>query len=186
MKATTETALALIGSLYPEAWKEAAKTADFDVIAATLDRLQAAAAAGDWKQAESARLEAYGVFELGPEQRLRGLAPVALPGGRGLLLVRRRGLRRPRPAPRPPRCRAGDRRDARGARRCAHPLRAADRQRPAVRRLGHHELGDHRLPRGSRGGPHPGRAHGEPRRRHSAISAGRCSPASASRSSRAR
>ena len=37
--------------------------------------MQAATAAGDWKQAESARLEAYGVFELGPEQRLRGLAP---------------------------------------------------------------------------------------------------------------
>jgi high-affinity iron transporter len=68
-------ALALTETLYPEAWKGAASTADFDVIAATLDRLQAAAAAGDWKGAESARLEAYGVFELGPEQRLRGLAP---------------------------------------------------------------------------------------------------------------
>ncbi len=75
MKATTEEALSLVDALYPESWKEAAKTADFDVIAATLDRLQAAAATGDWKQAESARLEAYGVFELGPEQRLRGLAP---------------------------------------------------------------------------------------------------------------
>ena len=75
VKATTDDALALVGALYPAAWKEAAKTADFDVIAATLDRLQAAAATGDWKQAESARLEAYGVFELGPEQRLRGLAP---------------------------------------------------------------------------------------------------------------
>ena len=30
---------------------------------------------GDWGGAESARLEAYGIFELGPEQRLRGLAP---------------------------------------------------------------------------------------------------------------
>jgi high-affinity iron transporter len=44
------------------------------VIAATLDRLRAAAAAGEWSRAEAARLEAYGVFELGPEQRLRGLA----------------------------------------------------------------------------------------------------------------
>ena len=75
MRATTDEALGLIDELYPSAWKEAAKTADFDVIAATLDRLQAAAATGDWKQAETARLEAYGVFELGPEQRLRGLAP---------------------------------------------------------------------------------------------------------------
>jgi high-affinity iron transporter len=75
VRATTDSALAAIESLYPSEWKEAAKTADFDVIAATLDRLEAAVAAGDWKQAESARLEAYGVFELGPEQRLRGLAP---------------------------------------------------------------------------------------------------------------
>ena len=75
VRATTDEALGLIAALYPSAWKEAAETADFDVIAATLDRLQAAAAAGDWKQAEQARLEAYGIFELGPEQRLRGLAP---------------------------------------------------------------------------------------------------------------
>ena len=75
VEATTTNALGLIAALYPSQWKEAAKTADFDVIAATLDRLQAASAAGDWKQAEQARLEAYGVFELGPEQRLRGLAP---------------------------------------------------------------------------------------------------------------
>jgi high-affinity iron transporter len=75
VRATTDEALALVDGLYPPEWKEAAETADFDVIAATLDRLQAAAATGDWKQAERARLEAYGVFELGPEQRLRGLAP---------------------------------------------------------------------------------------------------------------
>jgi high-affinity iron transporter len=75
VRATTETALSAIGSLYPSEWKEAGKTADFDVISTTIDRLEAAVAAGNWKQAESARLEAYGVFELGPEQRLRGLAP---------------------------------------------------------------------------------------------------------------
>lgn len=75
VRATTDLALDLVSVLYPDSWKEAAKTADFDVISVTLDRLQAAAAVGDWKQAESARLEAYGIFELGPEQRLRGLAP---------------------------------------------------------------------------------------------------------------
>ena len=73
--ALADDALGLTDRLYPQEWKDAAKTADFDVIAATLDRLQAAAAAGDWKGAESARIEAYSVFELGPEQRLRGLAP---------------------------------------------------------------------------------------------------------------
>ncbi len=67
--------LGATGDVYPPAWKDAAKTADFDVIAATLDRLEGAVAGGDWGAAEQARLEAYGVFELGPEQRLRGLAP---------------------------------------------------------------------------------------------------------------
>ncbi len=71
----TDEALSVLERIYPKAWRDAAKTADFDVIAATLDRLQAAAAEGDWGTAESARLEAYGIFELGPEQRLRGLAP---------------------------------------------------------------------------------------------------------------
>jgi high-affinity iron transporter len=75
VRATTDLALDELGALYPSSWKDAAKTADFDVISVTLDRLQAAAASGDWKGAETARLEAYGVFELGPEQRLRGLAP---------------------------------------------------------------------------------------------------------------
>ena len=64
-----------LAALYPSSWKAAAEAADFDVIAAALDRMQAAAASGDWGAAESARIEAYGIFELGPEQRLRGLAP---------------------------------------------------------------------------------------------------------------
>lgn len=75
VRATTELALDLIARTFPPEWREAAKTADFDVIAATLDRVQSTAAAGEWGRAEQARLEAYGVFELGPEQRLRGLAP---------------------------------------------------------------------------------------------------------------
>ena len=73
--ATAAEALRLAETVFPERWREAAETADFDVIAATLDRVQAAAAQGEWGRAEQARLEAYGVFELGPEQRLRGIAP---------------------------------------------------------------------------------------------------------------
>jgi high-affinity iron transporter len=73
--AEVDLALGIVEELYPPAWKDAAKTADFDVIAAALDRVQTAAAAGSWSRAEAARLEAYGIFEFGPEQRLRGLAP---------------------------------------------------------------------------------------------------------------
>ena len=75
VEATAHGALRLAESVFPDRWSEAAESADFDVIAATLDRVQAAAAQGDWGRAEQARLEAYGVFELGPEQRLRGIAP---------------------------------------------------------------------------------------------------------------
>jgi high-affinity iron transporter len=71
----TDESLALVDRVFPKRWKEAAESADFDVIAAALERLEAAAGAGEWGRAESARLEAYGVFELCPEQRLRGLAP---------------------------------------------------------------------------------------------------------------
>ena len=75
VSAQAERSLDLIDGLFPEAWKEAAAGADFDVIAASLDRLANAAEAGSWSRAEQARLEAYGIFELGPEQRLRGIAP---------------------------------------------------------------------------------------------------------------
>jgi high-affinity iron transporter len=75
IETAADESLALVDRVFPKRWKEAAETADFDVIAAALDRLEAAAGAGEWGRAESARLEAYGVFELGPEQRLRGLAP---------------------------------------------------------------------------------------------------------------
>jgi high-affinity iron transporter len=75
VRETSAGALDLIEGVYPDRWQAASGTADFDVISATLDRVQSAAAAGDWAGAEGARLEAYGIFELGPEQRLRGLAP---------------------------------------------------------------------------------------------------------------
>jgi high-affinity iron transporter len=74
VQGATDDALDLIDSLYPDEWEEAGATADFDVIAATLDRLESAMAAGQFAQAEQARLEAYAFFEFGPEQRLRGLA----------------------------------------------------------------------------------------------------------------
>jgi high-affinity iron transporter len=75
VSSAVDESLRLIGELYPGSWREAAELADFDVIAAALDRLEAAVGAGSWSRAEAARLEAYGIFELGPEQRLRGLAP---------------------------------------------------------------------------------------------------------------
>ena len=59
-------------------------SADFDLIAGSLDRMQKAAEAGQYHVAEQARIEAYAFFELGPEQRLRGLAPELFTRSEGL------------------------------------------------------------------------------------------------------
>ena len=61
--------------LFPEEWKESDSQSDFDLIDLTLDRMEAAVAAGEFKQAEQARLEAYAFFEFGPELSLRSIAP---------------------------------------------------------------------------------------------------------------
>ena len=70
-----ERASDLLDELFPEEWKEEDTQSDFDLIALTLDRLEAAVAAGEYRQAEQARLEAYAFFEFGPELSLRSLAP---------------------------------------------------------------------------------------------------------------
>ncbi|MBB4661249.1 FTR1 family protein [Conexibacter arvalis] len=59
----------------PSAWKEETDESDYDLIALTLDRMEAAAGAGQYRQAEQARLEAYAFFEFGPERRLKAFDP---------------------------------------------------------------------------------------------------------------
>ncbi len=59
----------------PQAWQEATDESDYDLIALTLDRMEAAAGAGQYQQAEQARLEAYAFFEFGPERRLKAFDP---------------------------------------------------------------------------------------------------------------
>ncbi len=62
-------------AVYPTEWNQSSSTADFDVVSTLLDQVLAAAAAGQYQQAESARLQAYAVFETGPEKHLLGFAP---------------------------------------------------------------------------------------------------------------
>ncbi len=71
----TEAVLSRYQALAPAAWLRADTGADFDVIRAALDQMQAAAAAGAYDLAESARLEAYAVLEVGPEAKLVAFAP---------------------------------------------------------------------------------------------------------------
>jgi high-affinity iron transporter len=75
VKSLTTSATSALDDVYPADWKAGTAEADFDVIATLLHKVTALAAAGDLRRAESSRLEAYATFELGPEQRLRGLAP---------------------------------------------------------------------------------------------------------------
>ena len=78
--------------------QEADDDSDFDLIALTLDRMEAAVGAGQYRQAEQARLEAYAFFEFGPELRLRVDRPRARDRGRGPDLVRRQGQGRASPS----------------------------------------------------------------------------------------
>jgi len=73
LRMTADTLHADLTALIPTAW--GAMNNDADVILSVLDQVKAAVNAGDYVAAESARLEAYALLELGIEQRLRGFAP---------------------------------------------------------------------------------------------------------------
>ncbi len=64
-----------LAAAMPAPWKEGTDESDYDLIALTLDRMEAAAGAGQYQQAEQARLEAYAFFEFGPERRLKAFDP---------------------------------------------------------------------------------------------------------------
>ncbi|MBA2597512.1 MAG: FTR1 family protein [Chloroflexia bacterium] len=61
--------------LVPPFWLEASGDSDFDIVASMLDQMVAAVAAGQYHQAESSRIEAYAIFETGPEKRLLAFTP---------------------------------------------------------------------------------------------------------------
>jgi high-affinity iron transporter len=59
----------------PQEWTEPSDEADYELVGISLDQLEAAAGAGQYQQAEQARLAAYGFFEFGPELKLRAFDP---------------------------------------------------------------------------------------------------------------
>jgi high-affinity iron transporter len=75
IQANTERIAALLAQVMPAEWQQHNSSADFDVIAAALDQMQAAVEAGQYELAESARLEAYAILESGPEAKLIVFAP---------------------------------------------------------------------------------------------------------------
>ena len=62
-------------AVMPKAWQQPNDESDYDLIALTLDRIEAAVGAGQYAEAEQARLEAYAFFEFGPERRLKSFDP---------------------------------------------------------------------------------------------------------------
>ncbi|MEM7343212.1 MAG: FTR1 family protein [Chloroflexota bacterium] len=67
--------LDILADIMPAEWQELDPNADFDVIGSVLDLVEEAVASGEYTMAESARLEAYAVFDFGPEPRLLAFAP---------------------------------------------------------------------------------------------------------------
>ena len=75
VQATTDQLLAVLRQVMPAEWQQSDSNADFDVIASTLDQMEAAVRDGQYELAESARLEAYAILESGPEAKLTAFAP---------------------------------------------------------------------------------------------------------------
>ena len=154
----------------PAAWQKPTDDSDYDLIALTLDRMEAAVGAGQRRQAEQARLEAYAFFEFGPERRLKSIDPGLATDVEGLIWFGAKGHDGLAELI----SKGASRREVRET-RLALDERARGRARHARRQRqphhGRHQRGDHRLPRGPRGGAHPRRHHGLLRRRPAAAAA---------------
>ena len=84
-----------LAATMPKEWQEPNDESDYDLIALTLDRLEAAVGAQQYQQAEQARLEAYAFFEFGPERRLKSFDPGLATDVEGLIwfgAVEKQGL----------------------------------------------------------------------------------------------
>lgn len=75
LQASVDGIQAILKEIVPAKWQQVASTSDMDVIVSVLDQIPVAVKSNQYDLAESARLEAYGLLELGMEQRLRGFAP---------------------------------------------------------------------------------------------------------------
>ncbi len=75
LQATVAAIQSDLTALLPAEWQESNAASDVDVIYSVLDTLEGAARQGEYAAAESSRLEAYALLEMGMEQRLRGFAP---------------------------------------------------------------------------------------------------------------
>ncbi|HKG27131.1 MAG TPA: FTR1 family protein, partial [Thermomicrobiales bacterium] len=75
VKATAANTATTLKAIFPSEWERRGGAADFDVVSSLLDQMEKAVAAKQYQQAESARLEAYAIFDAGPEKHLLAFAP---------------------------------------------------------------------------------------------------------------
>ncbi len=75
VEAERDTAKDGLERIMPDEWKESGEDADFDLIQISLDQMQAALGAGEYSQAEQARLAAYAFLDFGPELKLKAFNP---------------------------------------------------------------------------------------------------------------
>ncbi len=75
----SEALLSELRTLLPPEWQLQDGGADFDVVRTALDQMEQAVRAGEYALAESARLEAYAIMEIGPEVKLIAFAPQLKP-----------------------------------------------------------------------------------------------------------
>lgn len=75
LRGTVEEITATLAEIMPPEWQNVNTDSDVDVILSVLDGVETAVQQGQYASAESSRLEAYALMEMGMEQRLRGFAP---------------------------------------------------------------------------------------------------------------
>ena len=75
LQSTVDEITTTLTEIMPAEWLNVNTDSDVDVILSVLDGVQAAVVDGQYSLAESSRLEAYALMEMGLEQRLRGFAP---------------------------------------------------------------------------------------------------------------
>ena len=134
VEALTEQIQDDLAATMPKEWQEPNDESDYDLIALTLDRLEAAVGAQQYQQAEQARLEAYAFFEFGPERRLKSFDPGLATDVEGLVWFGAVGEPGLADADRRSRAAARDPRDAAGARREARPTPPPRSATPPTRR----------------------------------------------------
>ncbi|MEZ4520572.1 MAG: FTR1 family protein [Thermomicrobiales bacterium] len=74
-QAKADQALSLLRETFPDDWVSSGGDSDFVEIDRLLDEIEQAAANGQYSKAEQLRLEAYAVYDFGPELRLLGFRP---------------------------------------------------------------------------------------------------------------